>query len=63
MEQKEFELYFKHLCIDLGISQTKAAEIMGMSQQALWAQIQRGTVRFAAMETLLNHFGKSYIRK
>ena len=62
MTQEEFELYFRHLCVDLGISLSQAAKIIGVSQQALFAQMKRGTVRFTEMETLLNHFGKSYLK-
>lgn len=61
MNGEQFEIWFKHLLVDLGISQTKAAEIIGISQQALNAQLKRGTVRFVEVETLLRHFGKSLV--
>ena len=59
MTKDEFYVFWKHLLVDLGISERQAAERMGIQQQAVNRKAKDGTIRVTELQTLLETFGKT----
>lgn len=59
MTNEELLNFWRHLLVDLNISESEAARMLGQAPQSINSKVKRGTLRYIEVQTLLEKLGKT----
>ena len=59
MTNEELLNFWRHLLVDLNISESEASRMLGQAPQSINSKVKRGTLRYIEVQTLLEKLGKT----